>query len=136
MIFPKFRLETDPGTGSPQEAEQKPFRALWAAVLLQAARDLERLPSQAKTPSERDRIALDRSQAEAWVRSDGRHDQSFLWCCAVCGVSPDALRQKLLGHGFRLCIRNMRYRKRRRNIEPRTLNGRTSNIELRTSNVE
>lgn len=67
-----------------------PERALWAAVLAQAVRDL----SLQSPKAEARRV---RKQARRWFEGTGRGPGSFTWCCEWLGVSPTWARARLLG---------------------------------------
>jgi hypothetical protein len=83
----RFYVEdADPRVGAMGE------RALWAAVLAQAVRDLQ-LQS---TKAEARRV---RKQTARWVDATVDGPGSFVWCCECLSISPAWARARLAANG-------------------------------------
>ena len=73
-------------------------RAIWAAVLEQAIRDIVEGPAaferSARTYSEQVERDI-RAAAEHWIADEANEPRRFVWVCEQLGVSPDAVRRSI-----------------------------------------
>lgn len=82
-----------------QHTADTPERQLIAGVLSQAVSD-------ATCPSKGDSVGLcgvkvssARTSAERWIDSDSERPLGFRWCCAVVGLDPEVVRERIQSRG-------------------------------------
>jgi hypothetical protein len=75
-------------------------KAIWAAVLEQAIRDIVGGPDayelKGLAPEAAEALRGDlRAAAERWVADEENEPRRFVWVCEQLGVSPDAVRRSI-----------------------------------------
>jgi hypothetical protein len=80
--------------------EVNAYRALWAAVLVAAIKDLD------------ERYPAVREAAKVWIYSNDTHPQSFRWACDMLGIDSGALQTAAMTREGRAPIRNHKLARR------------------------
>lgn len=75
------------------QEEQRVYRALIGAILLQAIRDHQKAMRNSGH-------GATQSEPGRWILSDDDAPLTYLWCCNVLGLSPDGLRARMYEHGI------------------------------------
>jgi len=93
-------------------AMANPYKALWAAVLEQAIKDI-----QSDLTFRKGNIRSIFSEgAWAWFRSENQDVGSFLWTCSMLGLEPDFVLSFITSDKPRLQARRNSFARKRENL--------------------